>query len=96
MNTTTKMILGITVAAAAGAAIGLLLAPEKGSDLQKKIKDGAAEWMHEFSGLIGLGQQLASEFKSSVNLNGLSSELIDLDENDVVTYKRSVYGSEKK
>ncbi len=96
MNTTTKMILGISVAAAAGAAIGILLAPEKGSDLQKKIKEGAAEWMHEFSSLIGLGQQLASEFKSNVNLNGLSSELIDLDENEVVTYKRSEYGTEKK
>ena len=89
MNTTAKMILGITVAAAAGAAIGLLLAPEKGVDLQKKIKEGANEWMKEFSGLLGLGQQLASEFKSNINLNGLSSEMIDLDEKEIVTLKRS-------
>lgn len=96
MNTTTKMILGISVAAAAGAAIGLLLAPEKGTDLQKKIKDGASEWIHEFSSLIGLGQQLASEFKSNVNWNGLSSELIDLDENEVINYKHTEHGSEKR
>ena len=89
MNTTAKMILGITVAAAAGAAIGLLLAPEKGVDLQKKIKEGASEWMQEFSGLLGLGQQLAAEFKSTVNPDGLSSELIDLNEKEVVTLKRS-------
>jgi len=89
MNTTAKMILGITVAAAAGAAIGLLLAPEKGVDLQKKIKEGASEWMREFSGLLGLGQQLAAEFKSTVNPDGLSSELIDLNEKEVVTLERS-------
>jgi len=96
MNTNAKMILGITVAAAAGAAIGLLLAPEKGVDLQKKIKKGATEWIKEFSGLLGLGQQLVSEFKSTVNLNGLSSEMIDLDEKELVTLKHSEYGSEKE
>ena len=36
MNTKTKIVLGIIGAAAAGAAIGLLLAPEKGSDLQEE------------------------------------------------------------
>jgi gas vesicle protein len=66
MNTTTKMILGITVAAAAGAAIGMLIAPEKGTDLQKKIKDGAGDLLKEFSTLLITGKELASEFKSNI------------------------------
>ena len=78
MNTTTKVILGITVAAAAGAAIGMLLAPEKGSDLQLKIKEGAKDWLSHFTGLLATGQELASEFKSKAeNVKELQSELSD-------------------
>lgn len=63
MNTTTKVILGMTVAAAAGAAIGMLLAPEKGTDLQRKIKDGTTDWIKLFSSLISTGKEAAAEFK---------------------------------
>ena len=61
MKTTTKVILGITVAAAAGAAIGILLAPEKGKDIQKKIADGVKEWAAEFASLLALGKDVAAE-----------------------------------
>jgi len=44
MNTTTKVILGLIGAAAVGAAVGMLFAPEKGSDLRKNIKDKAGKW----------------------------------------------------
>jgi gas vesicle protein len=64
MNTTTKVILGLTVAAAAGAAIGMLLAPEKGSDLQKKIKDGASDWLSNFSSLLMTGKEFVTGLKS--------------------------------
>lgn len=43
-------------AAAAGAAIGILLAPEKGSDLRRKIKDGIDEVMEDVSELLALGK----------------------------------------
>jgi len=95
MNTTTKMILGITVAAAAGAAIGILLAPEKGTDLQKKIKEGASEWLHEFTGLIGMGKQMVTELKS-LNINGLTSEMIDMDEHEKTSYQSTSDGTEKR
>ena len=39
MNSSTKVILGIIGAAAAGAVIGMLLAPEKGSDIRQRVKD---------------------------------------------------------
>lgn len=64
MKTTTKVILGVTVAAAAGAAIGMLLAPEKGKDLQKKIAEGAKDWLAEFASLIKMGKDLANEAKT--------------------------------
>jgi gas vesicle protein len=64
MNTTTKVILGLTVAAAAGAAIGMLLAPEKGSDLQKKIKEGANDLLTNFSTLLMAGKEFVTDLKS--------------------------------
>ena len=39
MTTKSKVILGLVGAAAAGVIVGLLLAPEKGSDLRKKVKE---------------------------------------------------------
>jgi len=65
MNTTIKMILGITVAAVASAVIGMWLAPEKGVDLQKKIKEGAKDWMNDFTQLLGTGKELISDFKNT-------------------------------
>lgn len=89
MNTTTKVILGISIAAAAGAAIGMLLAPEKGVDLQKKIKEGANDLLSNFSNLINTGKELASEFKSTAqrNVTELSSELIEFDREDANVLK---------
>ena len=64
MKNTTKIVLGLAVAAAAGAAIGMLLAPEKGTDLQKKIKDRANNWLDEFDGLLATGKDVVNQFKS--------------------------------
>lgn len=63
MNTT-KVILGMAAAAAVGAAIGMLLAPEKGVDLQKRIKDGAQQWLNEVSNLVTTGRELAQDVRS--------------------------------
>lgn len=77
MKNTTKLILGVTVAAAAGAAIGMLLAPEKGKDLQKKIAEGAKDWIAEFASLIKMGKDLANDAKmqGEEKLAQLSGEL---------------------
>lgn len=56
---TTNVILGFAAAALAGAAIGMLLAPEKGSDLQKRIKDEANQLMDEVKKLLSTGRDLA-------------------------------------
>lgn len=44
MTTTSKVVLGIIGAAAVGAAVGLLMAPEKGRDLRRNIADAAGKW----------------------------------------------------
>ena len=89
MNTTTKVIVGISIAAAAGAAIGMLMAPEKGVDLQKKIKEGASDLLSNFSNLVNTGKELISEFKSTAqrNVTDLTSELIEIDREDANVLK---------
>jgi gas vesicle protein len=58
---TTKAIVLITAAAAAGVAVGMLLAPEKGSDLQKRLRKNADDLLKEFTGLINNGKQFADD-----------------------------------
>jgi len=50
---TAKVILSVAAAAAAGVAIGMLIAPEKGEELQKKITDGARGWLSELAAMLG-------------------------------------------
>jgi gas vesicle protein len=40
---TSKLLLGFLVGAAVGGALGILLAPEKGSETRRKIKERGAD-----------------------------------------------------
>jgi len=64
MKSSNKIILGIIGAAAAGAVIGLLLAPEKGSDIRKKVKDAANDWACQLADLLAEGQTELNYIKS--------------------------------
>lgn len=64
MTTATKVILGIVGAAAAGAVIGMLLAPEKGSDLRKKVKDTANDWACQLADLFAEGKTELQNLKN--------------------------------
>jgi gas vesicle protein len=57
MNTTSKVILGILGAAAAGVVIGLLVAPEKGKDTRKRLKKTAEEWADSMTNLWARGKE---------------------------------------
>jgi len=59
MNTKSKVLLGILGAAAAGVVIGLLVAPEKGSDMRKKIRKTAGDWADNLSHLWTDGKEAA-------------------------------------
>jgi gas vesicle protein len=60
---TSKIIVGLAAAAVAGAAIGMLLAPEKGSDLQRKIKEEANKWIDEVKKLLNQGVAASRELR---------------------------------
>jgi gas vesicle protein len=67
MNSTSKVILAIIGAAAAGAVIGMLVAPEKGSDLRKKLSDTAGDWSSQLSQLLASGKAQLDNLKDSVS-----------------------------
>ena len=64
MTTRTKIALGIAGAAAAGLVIGLLIAPEKGTDMRKKIKRTASDWSDSLSNLFVRGKHAVEELES--------------------------------
>ena len=61
MTSNTKIILGLLAAAAAGAAVGVLMAPEKGSELRRKIKESVGGVMDDLAELLALGQEELKE-----------------------------------
>ncbi|HSU29565.1 MAG TPA: YtxH domain-containing protein [Chitinophagaceae bacterium] len=66
MTTTAKVTLGILGAAAAGIVIGLLIAPEKGSEMRKRIKRTAGGWVDNLSHLFEQGKEAIEDGKEKV------------------------------
>ena len=61
MSKNSKLLLGILGAVAAGVAIGLLIAPEKGKDVRKKIKDSAGKFADNLNHLFEKGREKFSK-----------------------------------
>ncbi|HYC38942.1 MAG TPA: YtxH domain-containing protein [Chitinophagaceae bacterium] len=61
MTSTTKLILGIVGAAAAGVVIGMLLAPDKGSETRRRIGRTAGQWVDNLTHLFHDGKQVTDE-----------------------------------
>ena len=61
MTTKSKVLLGILGAAAAGVVIGLLIAPEKGKDTRKKIRQTAGDWADNLSHLWAKTKKAAED-----------------------------------
>ena len=64
MNSTSKTILAVMGAAAVGAIIGMLVAPEKGSDLRRRITDATGDWSHQLSDLLAQGKDQLNNLKN--------------------------------
>lgn len=75
MNSTSKILITAIGAAAAGAVIGLLLAPEKGSDLRNKIQSAANDWADQLIDLVNSSREKLGEVKGEMKAraeNGLA------------------------
>lgn len=64
MNSTSRTILAVMGAAAVGAIIGMLVAPEKGSDLRRKITDATGDWTSQLSDLLAQGKEQLNNLKN--------------------------------
>ena len=83
MNTTSKLVIGMAAAAAAGAVIGMLIAPEKGTDLQKKLANGTKDWLSEIGSLLDMGKDAVNKAKakSEAAVDELSSQMKEISKN---------------
>ena len=70
MNSTSKTILAVMGAAAVGAIIGMLVAPEKGSDLRRKITDRTGDWTTQLSDLLAQGKEQLNNLKNKATAEG--------------------------
>lgn len=66
MTSTSKVILGIVGAAAAGVVIGLLLAPDKGSETRRRIGKTAGEWANSLGHVLDNGKHAVEEMANKV------------------------------
>lgn len=64
MNSSSRTILAIMGAAAVGAIIGMLVAPEKGSELRRKITDATGDWTSQLSDLLAQGKEQLNNLKN--------------------------------
>jgi gas vesicle protein len=71
MNNNTKMIVGVFAAVAAGVAIGMLLAPDKGEATRKKIRSGFGQLSDKLNDLVTEGQDMLAakteELRDNIN-----------------------------
>ena len=74
MTTGTKVLLGIFGAAAAGVVIGLLIAPEKGSETRKRIAKTTSDWTDQVSGLFRNGREEYDNLKEKARRMKLAAE----------------------
>jgi gas vesicle protein len=63
MTNNGKVLSALLLGAAAGAVLGLLFAPEKGSDIRKKIQDGAEDLLDQLSDKMDEAKDTLSELK---------------------------------
>lgn len=84
---TSKVFWSILMAAAAGAAIGMLFAPEDGDNTRKKIKKSANDWASDALDALEKGKTKVQDaadriVKTGSNLKADAAEMVDEAMND--------------
>jgi len=79
MSDNGKILGALLLGAAAGAVLGLLFAPSKGSELRTKIKDNAEDLIDELTNKINEGKDALSGLteKALAKADGLKSNAED-------------------
>jgi gas vesicle protein len=80
MSENTKILGALVLGAAAGAVLGLLFAPDKGSELRKKIKGNVDDIIDQLSDKISEGKEALSDLKDKAmsKAEDLKSKASDL------------------
>src|SRR5688572_28156700 len=80
MKDNSKVLGALILGAAAGAVLGLMFAPSRGSDLRKKLKDSAEDIIDELADKITEGRETIDELKEKVmgRADNLKSEMEDI------------------
>jgi gas vesicle protein len=74
MTENAKLWSAVLAGAAAGVAIGLLFAPNKGSKTRQAIQDGARKLMHDLTDKIRQGKEAVHDVKDKVRDAALDRE----------------------
>lgn len=80
MTTKTKVILGLVGAAAAGVIVGIILAPEKGTDMRRKLGKTAGDWADHLTDLFANAKGELSNIADKASRKG-SSKYSSMKEN---------------
>ncbi len=67
MTNSNKIILGLVGAAAVGVAVGILLAPEKGTDARKKIAETATDIASRVGEWVSSGKEQVQDLADKAN-----------------------------
>ena len=65
MKSKTKITLGLLGAVAAGVVIGLMVAPEKGSETRKRIKRTTGSWVDQLGNVLSSTQEGIDDAKET-------------------------------
>lgn len=64
MTTKSKVILGMVGAAALGVVAGILLAPDKGTEVRKKISKAAGDWKGQMADFFSSAKEELANLKN--------------------------------
>jgi gas vesicle protein len=84
MTTGTKVFLGILGAAAAGVVIGLLIAPEKGSETRKRIAKTTGDWADQVGSFLNRTRDQYNDLKNKArNMKSSAEERVSRMQEDL-------------
>jgi gas vesicle protein len=71
---TSTLLVTVLGAAAAGVVVGLMIAPEKGSETRRILAEKAEDWKNKAGDLIKTGKEYVNDVASSLKSNGQKME----------------------